>query len=206
VTGPEVTEPAEEPGVLRLAVDYGALPEVPVWEDHNRGKNWAATIDRPDPTQPGGYARTFWTKARGEAHFYLVPDDLLPGTAIEFGADYYTGTGEPRYNRWYGYVITATGTELALRQTDSARQAYDAGQAFLADRHDGRDTELDAVLAETLARLNSLVVEPGQRWYVVRAKVTAATRRKGRVEDVRFRLLTRMAAVTLGLTPPEGNG
>ena len=62
------------------AIEFGALSECPVWESHKRGKNWCAAIT-PDPKSPGGLARDFWEKAKGD-YYYLVPTaPIAPGPA-----------------------------------------------------------------------------------------------------------------------------
>jgi hypothetical protein len=107
--------------VETLEVELEALVEVPVWESHRRGRNWAATIS-PDPRAPGGLARDFWPKARGR-YYYLVPA-LEPPVPVEFGADYYSGSGHLyRRSRWYGVVLAATPDRLYLEPAASALKA-----------------------------------------------------------------------------------
>jgi hypothetical protein len=50
----------------RIEIEDGAMTTAVAWENHTRGRNWLAIIS-PDPTQPGGLARTFITKAQQPA-------------------------------------------------------------------------------------------------------------------------------------------
>ena len=88
-------------------VQDGALVKAPVWEDHKRGKNWAAVISK-DPRAPGGLARVFVERARG-SYLYMV-DGLVVGQPVEFGADYYSTRGNLSRRRWYG-VVRAVGND-----------------------------------------------------------------------------------------------
>jgi hypothetical protein len=124
-------------GEIDLEIEDGALTEVPAgcWENHKRGRNWMATIT-VNPASPGGLDRDFSSKAKGSS-YYLIPS-LSPGDAIEFGADYYSGSGRKNGNRWYGYVvriIPETGDSvgsLILREIAGGKTAVKAGQKFAA--------------------------------------------------------------------------
>ena len=100
--------------MISLAIELGALTECPVFETHKRGKNWAATL-HPDPLSPGGLQRIFWRKAFGK-FFYMVPENLFKDDFVEFGADYYTGSGKKCIQRFYGKVISKTEKELILEK------------------------------------------------------------------------------------------
>lgn len=115
----------------RFPVEAGYLTAVPCYESHKRGKNWAATLTI-DPSSPGGLGRNFLARGRGE-YFYNV-QDLTPGTPVEFGGDYYTGSGGKRAHRFYGVVteITAEFAEFAEYTTGNA--AVKAATAFRAER------------------------------------------------------------------------
>ena len=110
----------------RYGVEYGALVEVPCWEKHHRGKNWAAIIE-PDPRAPGGLKRVFLEKAHGSRYFYMV-DGLEPGQAVEFGADYYTGGGNKVVNRAYALVAGMSSEYVELALFDSAKEALQAAR------------------------------------------------------------------------------
>ncbi len=123
-----------EDGDVSLRVENGALAQVPAgcWESHPRGKNWLALI-AVSPLSPGGLARTFAIKAKGE-WCYLVPD-WVPGTAVEFGADYYSGRGRKSPTRWYGYYVRsgqdADGVEyVVLHQCGTGKDACKEGAAY----------------------------------------------------------------------------
>ena len=72
-----------DPANLERGLELGALTEVPVWESHERGTNFAATLTGLNPSSPGGLDRVFWKRAKG-GYFYLVPDGLQPGALVEF--------------------------------------------------------------------------------------------------------------------------
>ena len=112
-------------GELDLSVEENALTSVPYgcWKSHNRAKNWLATI-AVDPSKPGGFDRVFHAKARGD-YYYLI-DRLNVGDAIEFGADYYSGSGRKSPTRWYGIVIRKTNTMLVVKQTTTGKAACKA--------------------------------------------------------------------------------
>jgi hypothetical protein len=108
--------------LITLPVEHGALREVPpgCFESHSRGKNWLATI-QIDPRAPGGLARVF--QPRGYGDFYYLTEGLLAGTAVEFGADYYSGGGHKRPNRWYGVVLEVRSDAVVLQKIETAREA-----------------------------------------------------------------------------------
>jgi hypothetical protein len=126
-----------QPGDRDFAIEDGALTAVPRWVDHrrcpstyrSRGKNWLAIITA-DPAQPGGLGRSFADKAKGSS-YYIVPE-LVVGQAVEFGADYYSGGGRRRPERWYGYVVRLTDSLLVLHRCDTGKAAIKEGAAFAA--------------------------------------------------------------------------
>ena len=139
------TTTTHEPLTLAVVVEagYRVLAEVPTgcWDGHKRSKNWLALIEK-DPTKPGGLARVFWTKARGDG-YYLIHRDACRGCAIELGADYYTASGRPDRHRWYGVIVHLTDRQLVVRAFDSAAQAIDAAEEIVA---------LDLMVANELNR------------------------------------------------------
>lgn len=190
--------------VMTLAVEHGALTEVPIWQEHHRGKNWAATITGIDPAKPAALDREFWRYANGE-YYYLLPENSpLVGGAMEFAADYSTASGRRERTRWYGVITAATEDKLTLVECKTGRAAFRAGQELLlAQVASGQSDTLDALFTETLERLNATLPEPGQRWYGIRAEPKTVARRSGKLGDWRFRLLTDRAAREAGLLPPE---
>ncbi len=136
-------------GDVAYGIEDGALTGAPVWENHKRGKNWMALIS-VSPSSPGGLARDFCAKARGES-FYMMPS-LSPGDAVEFGADYYSGSGKKSADRFYGYVVRVDpeGDEkkglLVLHKCSTGKDACKQGKAFATaaeaakvDQEDGAD-------------------------------------------------------------------
>lgn len=114
-----------------VRIEDGAMANVPCWESHKRGKNWFATV-LPNPRSPGGLDRTFAAKARGDL-YYIVPA-LDVGMAIEFGADYYTGSGRKNSERWYGFVVAQNAEGLLLRKCDGGKEAHYAGIEFAKEK------------------------------------------------------------------------
>lgn len=121
------------------AIEGDALAECPVWGTHSRSKNWMAIISL-DNTAPGGLAREFAEKAKGDC-FYILPS-LEPGDAIEFGADYYTGSGRKNPERWYGYVVRVEPTYLVLRQCKTGKEAIKSGEKIRPEKT-AVDTAID---------------------------------------------------------------
>lgn len=131
----------------------GAMLSAPVYEDHQRGKNWMAKI-APDPAAPGGVARTFVPRGRGE-YYYIVSTDLV-GQPVEFGADYYSSRGKRDPKRWYGVVRALTGEEIRIEHYETAAQAIAASRTG-PDRQ-ALEEERSALLAR-LAEINALLGE-----------------------------------------------
>ncbi len=111
---------------MTLKIELGALSKVPsgCWETHKRGKNWCAEIHK-DPQSPGGLGRKFWEKAKGE-YYYMVPSGLKPGAVLEFGADYYTGSGNPQRTRVFAVVSAVAENGLSIETFDTSAQAFKA--------------------------------------------------------------------------------
>ncbi len=130
-------------------IENGALTQCPCWESHKRGKNWMATIT-PSPASPGGLARTFAEKAHGSS-FYMLPA-LEAGEAVEFGADYYSGSGRPNKERWYGYVVRIDAEadghpgRLILHKCADGKEAHKQGAKF-AERLAADKPAVDATTA-----------------------------------------------------------
>jgi hypothetical protein len=122
------------------SVSDHALMGVPVWESHKRGKNWMAEIS-VNHTKPGGLERVFFEKAKGEA-CYVLAEDLAPGVALEFGADYYSGGGRRSSKRWYGYVVRIEPDALVLHKCESGPGACKEGAAF-AKEHGAKPIDQD---------------------------------------------------------------
>ena len=116
---------------VRFPVEAEYLTAVPCYESHKRGKNWAATLTI-DPSSPGGLGRNFLARGRGE-YFYNV-QNLTPGTPVEFGGDYYTGSGGKRSHRFYGIVTEVTAEYVEFAQYATGKAAIKAADAFRAER------------------------------------------------------------------------
>lgn len=147
---------------VRLKIANNALLEVPIYEEHRRGSNWCAVIDI-DGTAPGGLSRRWLPRGKG-ACFHLIESVVL-FDPIEFGADYTTGTGRKRFNRWYGVVVAKTEDFLLVEQAkdgvaavllskskrldkEAHKVALNAERQTLLDRAEKIQKELDS-LTET---------------------------------------------------------
>jgi len=112
-------------------IKNGILIETPVYCIHSRGKNWLARIAL-NPKAPGGLDREFCEKTKGQGR-YILPADLRLGDAIEFGADYYTGSGKRNPNRWYGVIVRIENTFIVLRQASDGIEAIEAGEEMVGN-------------------------------------------------------------------------
>lgn len=142
-----------ETEIYTAPVRDGAMLSAPVYEGHKRGKNWMATI-APDPAAPGGVARTFVPRGRGE-YYYIVSADLV-GQPVEFGADYISGGGNRSRSRWYGVVRALTSEVIRIEHYETAAQAIAASRTG-PDRQ-ALEEERSALLAR-LAEINALLEE-----------------------------------------------
>ena len=113
-----------ETEIYTAPVRDGAMLSAPVYEGHKRGKNWMATI-APDPTAPGGVARTFVPRGRGE-YYYIVSADLV-GQPVEF-ADYFSAGGKRHPKRWYGVVRSVTDSEITIEECETSAAAIAAAR------------------------------------------------------------------------------
>lgn len=97
------------------------LMEVPAWNENHRAKNWAAVLE-VDPVAPGGLKRKWFNRGNGPV-YYVVPESLEPGDAVEFGADRVSYSGNRDGNRWYGVVLAVSSTAVRLQRCVSAADA-----------------------------------------------------------------------------------
>jgi len=141
---------AAKPEPVRMTVANGALLEVPVFERHQRGKNWMAVIDI-DGTCPGGLSRRFIDRGRGEC-FYLIEQVAL-FDPIEFGADYMTSTGRKYNKRWLGVVVAKTDDYLLVEPCTSGKNAVLLSKAKRTD---------PLALADALSREREVLLNRAQ--------------------------------------------
>jgi len=146
-------------------IELGALKEVPIYEDHSRGKNWCAIIS-PDPKSPGGLYREFVERAH--LPYYYMVDEIKVGDVLEFGADYYTRSRHKSANRLYAVVIAKTSTELVLEEFTKPQDAFEYAQKLQA--REIEDVELP--INEELAKYSDeeLIRELERRGYKVETK------------------------------------
>lgn len=112
---------------MNLTIDHRALREAPVWETHKRGRNWMAQIGI-DPTCPGGLSRQFAHRAKGD-YVYLIEEWMQPNVAVEFGADYYTGSGKKHPVRWYGVICEVNDEVMKVEECGTAVEAVKLSEA-----------------------------------------------------------------------------
>lgn len=105
---------------LTLTIDGGAIT-APVYENHNRGKNWLAVLVGPNAAKMD---RNF-LPMRGKV---IDLGEVQRGDALENGADYYTTRGGKRPYRDYYVVISRSETELVLEEHATAAQAIKAAR------------------------------------------------------------------------------
>ena len=127
-------------------IEDGAMVEAPVYETHQRGKNWMATIEA-DPAAPGGLAREFVKSGRGR-YLYIVGPEIV-GKAVEIAADYTSSGGKRHPKRWYGVVRSVTGSEITIEECETSAAAIAAART-------GPDR---AALEEERARLVARIAE-----------------------------------------------
>ena len=146
-------------------IEMGAMVEVPIYEPHRRGKNWAAIITK-DPSSPGGLNRVFLEKARGQYYYFV--EDLNIGDVLEFGADYYTTSHRKSPNRLYAVVIAKTSTELVLEEFTKPQDAFE--YALKLQERNIEDVEIP--LNEELIKYSDeeLIRELERRGYKVETK------------------------------------
>lgn len=114
-----IAKPAKD-GLVYLPCSNNALLQAPVWEDHHRGTNYLAVIDI-DGASPGGLARRFLSKGKGDV-LYMI-DQLAAFDAVEFAADYTTGVGKRKRERWHGVVHAKEHTRLVLQPFETGALA-----------------------------------------------------------------------------------
>ena len=109
-----------------LRIENGILVDPPIWEDHRRGKNWLAKIG-PGSRVQGKLTRQFFSWGP-TAKSYSVGGKLTPGDCVEFGADYYSGTGRKTGKRWYGVVLAVSAGCVVVRKCSTGRSALNAAR------------------------------------------------------------------------------
>ena len=182
------------PCFLRIPIRDGVC-EAPVYESHARGKNWTAIVNR-DVSAPHGLDRQFLKTVRNRQYFYpneLGDDSLFgedvkfsikAGDVIEWGADYYTGSGHKVHNRKYAAVISVSDTMLivstlyegpgrAFKHAEDIRQTI--AEEHAADQYLLAELASDVIMAQSLtgperAVADSLLtLEPDRRRLVAEA-------------------------------------
>lgn len=110
----------KKPTVHQLSVANHALLESPIYESHDRGRNWLAVID-VSPTMPSGLSRQWMPQGRGEC-FYII-EQLKLFDPVEFGADYVTVGGRKHYKRLYGVVVAITDGYIRVEECETGAKA-----------------------------------------------------------------------------------
>lgn len=115
--------------VWDLPITDGAIlrSDVP-YEGHKRGKNWLAVIHR-DPRSPGGLGRDFM--ARGHGPYAYIAEDIPEGSALECGADYYSGGGRPSRERHYYLLLRKRETAWQLAEYPTAGDVFAAQREYV---------------------------------------------------------------------------
>ena len=84
------------------------------------------------PTMPGGLARQFVDKGRGDC-FYLT-EKLAVLDAVEFAADYTTSVGRRNRERFYGVIVSKTESALESQPFPTGAKAVVAAANARAKR------------------------------------------------------------------------
>lgn len=105
---------------MKLRQANGALLDAPIYDNRPQATNYLAVIDI-DGMMPGGLARRFVTRARGECLYLADRIDLFD--AVEFAADWTTQHGNKRKDRWYGVVVAKTDDSLLVEKCSSGVNA-----------------------------------------------------------------------------------
>lgn len=117
---------------LTLEVDQGAFVDAPVWSTHKNAKNWAAIVIELAPKFQGGINREFFEHASGIYRYY-VPDHLVPGTPVEFGADVDNSKNRV-VNRWYGVVTEVAADHVSFHKCADAREAVELSESMIEEQ------------------------------------------------------------------------
>lgn len=105
----------------RIKLVDGCVVEPPVYCDHPRGRNWAATVAADKGVQ-GGVRRDFWQRGPGYLR-YVVPL-LSEHAVVEFGADYVSTTPRRHPTRWYGVLVRREELLLVLEDAQDFLAAW----------------------------------------------------------------------------------
>lgn len=127
---------------MKLRQANGALLDAPVYDQGPRRSNYLALIDI-DPAMPGGLARKFVDKGRGDCLYLTEKLNLFD--AVEFASDYTTHSGQKRRDRWYGVIIVKTedyllvercgsGVKAVLRAKEANSSPADKVRALIAEK------------------------------------------------------------------------
>jgi hypothetical protein len=127
---------------------------VPYYIPYENGRSWIATVEAEDPNQAGGIVRSFWSRGKGK-YYYVVPDNIQVGTAIEVAADTTRKGSKSDKRRWYGFVVRVSELELVVRQSMDAAEALYEGDALASE-----DSKVDRTrITEAREALGKLTTE-----------------------------------------------
>lgn len=128
--------------MAEFKIEMGAMVEAPIFETHRRGRNWMATINE-NPRAPWGIERKFIP--RGKGRFLYIVGESLVGSPIEFGADYFSGSGNRTPKRWFGVVREVTPDKIVIEEFSSPQEAINAATALrttMNNKHDLKENLL----------------------------------------------------------------
>ena len=130
-----------------IAIEGGAI-RTPAFEDHKRGKNWIAICKGPNAAR---MERDF-LPMRGRIVDLGEPGEVVRGTVLEVGADYYNSRGAKRPYRDFYVVHSRSEVELVVEEFDTAAQAIKGSRAMLKTDAGGPGVITDAPVALSLSR------------------------------------------------------
>jgi len=87
-------------------------------------------LSRLIPSHPGDSPESLRVRPKATATTSSLIGPLE--TPVEFGADYYSGSGRKSPNRWYGYIVRVTDGHWILHACSTGKAACKEAEKYLA--------------------------------------------------------------------------
>lgn len=142
--------------MMTLLIVDGCIESIN-FETHKRGKNWVAIVTS-NKTCPGGLEREFLD--HGSKGWYKIPDAIKVGDVLEFGGDYYSGSGHKNPSREYVKVLAkAPRLMVVSNPVKTFPQARDSEEkANLSCLEASEEDKLAALKTSAKAQIQELLV------------------------------------------------